>query len=49
MFGSLKKNYKKVIDHMLHITFGDNNTNAGGITLFSTIIKDQRIKLINNA
>jgi len=44
-----KKNFKKVIDHMLHITFEDNNTNAGRIPLFSTISQDQRIKLINNA
>ena len=43
-----KKNFKKVIDHMLHITFEDNNTNAGKIPLFSTISQDQRIKLINN-
>ena len=43
-----KKNFKKVIEHMLHITFEDNNLNAGKIPLFSTISQDQRTKLINN-
>ena len=43
-----KKNFKKVIEHMLHITFEDNNSNAGKIPLFSTISQDQRTKLINN-
>ena len=43
-----KKNFKKVIEHMLHITFEDNNSNAGKILLFSTISQDQRTKLINN-
>ena len=43
-----KKNFKKVIDHLLHITFEDNNSNVGKIPLFSIATKDKRVKLINN-
>ena len=43
-----KKNFKKVIDHILHITYEDNNSNIGKISLFSISSHDQRIKLANN-
>ena len=43
-----KKNFKKVIDHLLNITFEENNTNAGKIPLFSIASQDQKTKIINN-
>ena len=43
-----KKNFKKVIEHILHITYEDNNTNIGKIGLFSIASHDQKIKLANN-
>ena len=43
-----KKNFKKVIEHILHITYEDNNTNMGKLALFSIASHDQRIKLANN-
>ena len=43
-----KKNFKKVIEHILHITYEDNNTNIGKLALFSIASHDQRIKLANN-
>ena len=43
-----KKNFKKVIEHILHITYEDNNTNIGKISLFSVASHDQKIKLANN-
>ena len=43
-----KKNFKKVIEHILHITYEDNNTNIGKIALFSIASHDQKIKLANN-
>ncbi len=42
-----KKNFKKVVDHILHITFEDNNLYMGKINLFSNLTKDQKIKLAN--
>jgi len=43
-----KKNFKKVIEHILHITYDDNNTNIGKLSLFSVASHDQKIKLSNN-
>ena len=43
-----KKNFKKVIEHILHITYEDNNTNIGKLALFSIASHDQKIKLANN-
>ena len=42
-----KKNFKKVIEHILHITYDDNNSNIGKIPLFSIATHDQKIKLAN--
>ena len=42
-----KKNFKKVIEHILHITYEDNNSSMGKIPLFSIASNDQRIKLAN--
>ena len=43
-----KKNFKKVVEHILHITFEDNNVNMGKLDLFSGLTKDQKIRLTNN-
>ena len=43
-----KKNFKKVIEHILHITYEDNNSNIGKLSLFSVASHDQKIKLSNN-
>lgn len=43
-----KKNFKKVVEHILHITFEDNNVNMGKLSLFSIASHDQKIKLTNN-
>ena len=43
-----KKNFKKVIDHILHITYEDNNSNIEKIPLFSITSHDQKIKIANN-
>ena len=43
-----KKNFKKVIEHILHITYDDNNSNIGKLSLFSVASHDQKIKLSNN-
>ena len=43
-----KKNFKKVIEHILHITYEDNNSNIGKLSLFSVASHDQKIKLANN-
>lgn len=48
MFGLWKKNFKKVIEHILHITYEDNNTNIGKLSIFSIASHDQKIKLSNN-
>ena len=42
-----KKNFKKVILHLIHITFEDNNTNMGKLSLFSIMSHDQKKKLAN--
>ena len=44
-----KKNFKKVIDHLLSITFDENNINAGKFPLLSIATQEQKIKLINNS
>ena len=43
-----KKNFKKVVEHILHITFEDNNSNMGKLSLFSIASHDQKVKLANN-
>ena len=43
-----KKNFKKVVEHILHITFEDNTMNMGKLSLFSILSKDQKVKLANN-
>ena len=43
-----KKNFKKVIEHVLHITYEDNNSNIAKILLFSIASNDQKVKLANN-
>ena len=43
-----KKNFKKVIEHILHITYEDNNANINKLPLFSVLSNDQKSKLSNN-
>ncbi len=43
-----KKNFKKVIEHILHITYEDNNSNINKLPLFSVLSNDQKSKLSNN-
>ena len=43
-----KKNFKKVIEHILHITYEDNNSNIGKLPIFGIASHDQKIKLANN-
>ena len=43
-----KKNFKKVIEHILHITYEDNNTNINKLTIFGIASHDQKIKIANN-
>ena len=43
-----KKNFKKVIEHILHITYEDNNNNIGKLPIFGIASQDQKIKLANN-
>ena len=43
-----KKNFKKVIEHVLHITYEDNNSNISKLSLFSIATNDQKVKLANN-
>jgi cGMP-dependent protein kinase len=43
-----KKNFKKVIEHILHITYEDNNSNINKIPLFTVLSNDQKTKLGNN-
>lgn len=43
MFGLWKKKIsKKVIEHILHITYEDNNTNIGKLSIFSIASHDQK-------
>ena len=43
-----KKNFKKVIEHILHITYEDNNSNIGKLPIFGIASHDQKIRLTNN-
>ena len=43
-----KKNFKKVIEHILHITYEDNNNSINKLQIFSVATHDQKIKLSNN-
>ena len=43
-----KKNFKKVIEHVLHITYEDNNSNMAKLSIFSIASNDQKVKLANN-
>ena len=43
-----KKNFKKVIGHILHITYEDNNSNIGKLPIFGIASHDQKIRLANN-
>ena len=43
-----KKNFRKVIEHILHITYEDNNLSIGKLPIFSITSHDQKIKLANN-
>ena len=43
-----KKNFRKVIEHILHITYEDNNTNITKLPIFGIASHDQKIKLANN-
>ena len=43
-----KKNFRKVIEHILHITYEDNNSNIGKLPIFGIASHDQKIKLANN-
>ncbi len=43
-----KKNFKKVIEHILHITYEDNKVNIDKMPLFSVLTQDQKNKLANN-
>ena len=43
-----KKNFRKVIEHILHITYEDNNSNISKLPIFDIATNDQKIKLANN-
>ena len=43
-----KKNFRKVIEHILHITYEDNNSNISKLPIFEIATHDQKIKLANN-
>ena len=43
-----KKNFKKVVEHILHITFEDNSSYVGKMNLFANLTKDQKMRLTNN-
>ena len=48
LWGMDKKNFRKVIEHILHITYEDNNTNINKLPIFGIASHDQKIKLANN-
>ena len=43
-----KKNFRKVIEHILHVKFEENKNNINNIELFSVINNEQKNKLISN-
>ena len=43
-----KKNFRKVIEHILHITYEDNNSNINKLAIFGIASTDQKIRLANN-
>ena len=43
-----KKNFRKVIEHILHITYEDNNSNISKLPIFGITSHDQKIKIANN-
>ena len=43
-----KKNFRKVIEHILHITYEDNNLSINKLPIFAITSHDQKIKLANN-
>ena len=43
-----KKNFRKVIEHILHITYEDNNSNINKLPIFGIASHDQKIKIANN-
>ena len=43
-----KKNFRKVIEHILHITYEDNNSNISKLPIFGIASHDQKIKIANN-
>ena len=48
IWGMDKKNFRKVIEHILHITYEDNNSNINKLPIFGIASHDQKIKLANN-
>ena len=48
LWGMDKKNFRKVIEHILHITYEDNNSNINKLPIFGIATHDQKIKLANN-
>ena len=48
LWGMDKKNFRKVIEHILHITYEDNNSNINKLPIFCIASHDQKIKLANN-
>ena len=48
LWGMDKKNFRKVIEHILHITYEDNNYNINKLPIFGIASHDQKIKLANN-
>ena len=48
LWGMDKKNFRKVIEHILHITYEDNNSNINKLPIFGIASHDQKIKLANN-
>ena len=43
-----KKNFRKVIEHILHITYEDNNNNITRLPIFGIASHDQKIRIANN-
>ena len=43
-----KRNFKKIIEHIIHITFEDNNKSTQTIPLFSTLEHEPKVKVLNS-
>ena len=43
-----KKNFRKVVEHILNNTYEDNNSNITKMSLFSIVNNDQKMQIANN-